>query len=97
MQYKGENGKSRQLRRLWEVKVYDGNPDAKKTKTRKETVVAWNAVDAIRMCGGVAAEPPKAVCFVTWPKGDETGPIFRIESTAGPSDEEITPTIPMKE
>lgn len=97
MQYKGANGKSRHLRRLWEVTVYDGNPDAKKPKTRKETVVAWNAVDAIRLCGGAAAKEPKAVCYVTWPNGDESGPIHRIESTAGPTDEEIKPTIPMKE
>lgn len=85
--------RKRELRRLWEVEIYDGNPDAKKPKNHIEKVVAWNAVDAIRRCGEMrVASQPKAVCFVTWPEA-EGSPIFKIESTAGPTDEEIKPSI----
>lgn len=81
--------RGRELRRLWEVKVYIGKPDAKKPKTRIEKVIAWNAVDAIRRCGEAkVAEQPVALGFVTWPetKGDQ---IFFIESTKGPTGEVV--------
>jgi hypothetical protein len=60
--------KSRELRRLWEVKVYEGDPDAKNPKIHRGTVIAFNSVEALRLCGGKAAEPPREVCFVTWPE-----------------------------
>ena len=94
MRYKGKNQPhTRELRRLWEVEIYDGDPDKKKTKIKKETVVAWNAVDAIRACGNrKLAKEPEALCYVTWP--DEDGmPIYKIKDTSGPTKEEIKPTI----
>jgi hypothetical protein len=67
MFYRGPNDReTRALRRLFVVKVYDGNPDVKKPKIRKEKVIAWNQCDAIRRCGGKVAELPEAECFVTW-------------------------------
>ena len=88
MRYKG-----RELRRLWEVTVYEGDPNAKKPKTRTETVIAFNAVEALRKCPGQAAEEPRALMFVTWPEaGNPT--IYKIEDTAGPTDEIVNPTVP---
>jgi hypothetical protein len=49
-------------------------------------VIAFNSVEALRLCGGKAAEPPREVCFVTWPETDD-GPIFQIEDTSGPLNE----------
>jgi len=95
--YKGKvKQMTQELRQLWEVQVYIGNPDAKKPKTKKETVLALNAVDAVRRCGTrKVAKPPKPLFFVTWP-AEEGGPVHRINSTAGPTDEEIKPTIKEK-
>lgn len=87
--YKGPDDRiTRALRRLWEVEIYEGDPDAKTPKTRTETVIAWNAVDAVRFCGGKAASPPVAKDFVTW---DEPPRIIR--STAGPEKATAKPTI----
>lgn len=85
--------RGRELRRLWEVKIYISKPDAKKPKTRTERVLAWNAVDAIRRCGAAkVAEQPVSLGFVTWPekKGDS---IFLIENTKGPTDEIVEFTL----
>lgn len=81
--------RGRELRRVWKVKVYTGNPDVKKPKTGVETVVAWNAVDAIRRMGAKkVAEQPTSMGYITWPekKGD---PVFFIKSTKGPTDEKV--------
>ena len=86
----------RELRRLWEIEVYDGDPNEHPdipTPTHTETLVAWNAVDANRGAGGPVAAPPKALFFVTWPPkpGD---PIYRINNTGeGPVGEPIVPSI----
>jgi hypothetical protein len=85
--------KRRELQSLFEVKIYTGNPDAKRPKTKKETVIAWNHVDAIRQCGKQkVAEQPKFLHHVTW-SDIENGPRFKIDSTAGPESQEIQPTL----
>ena len=94
MRYKGKTDlRSRELMRLFEVEVYDGDPDDSKTKTTKETIVAWNAMDAIRKCGArKLAYQPKELFHVTHP--DQEGePIYKIEDTGGPTEEEIQPSI----
>ena len=93
MRYKG-----RELRRLWEVNVYVGDADDKKRKTRTETIVAFNAVEAIRFCGGRAASEPWALHYVTWPE-DKSGvaPIHRIEDSSGPmNDIPVQPSIALR-
>lgn len=80
---------ARELRRLFEVELYTGNPDAKRPKKTKETVIAFNHVEALRICGNrKAVNLPKEVCFVTW---DE--PPRKILDTSGPTVEVIKPTI----
>jgi len=87
--------RGRELRRLWEIEVYDGDPNKKKPKTHTETVIAWNAVDAIRKCGAMkAAKQPVDLGYVMKDKGEA---ILKIEDTAGPTDEEVTPTIENQE
>jgi len=85
--------KRRELQSLFEVKIYTGNPDAKRPKTKKETVIAWNHVDAIRQFGSKkVAEMPKFIHHVTWPDVED-GPRHKITSTAGPDNQEIQPTL----
>lgn len=80
------------MRRLYQVELYDGDPDDPDTPIITETVVAWNATDAMRRCAGRAAvKEPTALHYVTWE--DDSGGLYRIESTAGPSDEEVAPSI----
>ena len=96
MRYKnpGTAAKTRELRRLWEVRVYEGDPDARIPKTKYTTVVAFNAVEAIRLCGGRAASEPVALDYVTWPEhpGD---PVLRIQDTSGPTDQVVEPIVPL--
>ncbi len=84
--------KARQLRRLWEVEIYMGDPDDPDTPTRTETVIALNGVEANRLAGGRLVKPPKALYFVSWPK--ETGqPIFRVDRPdIGPIGEPVKPS-----
>ena len=82
--------KGRELRRLWEVEVFDGPPE-EDTPSHKETVIAWNAVDANQRCGGHVKSRPVALYFVTWPEAGEKP--MRIDSTAGPTDEVVEPSI----
>lgn len=82
--------RGREMRRLWEVEVFDGEPEDD-TPTHFETVVAWNAVDAINRCAAHVAKMPEEICFVTWP--DDEDKIYRIDSTAGPSTEVIEPSV----
>lgn len=85
--------KARELRRLWELVVYVGDPDAEKPKTKKETVVAFNPVDAARRAmPRKLAVRPKELTFVTWPEPGETD-IYEIYSTAGPSNKKVKATI----
>lgn len=81
--------KARELRRLYKCKVYKTD---KKCHTREETVIAWNAVDAIRQARGELAEQPEELCFVTW-----DDPPLEIYSTAGPTDKVVTPDVPIPE
>ena len=86
---------TRELRRLWEVEVYDGDSSDPHCPTKIETVIAFNAVDAIRKCGssGVVKQPV-ALHYVTWPPLlKPTAPLLKITSTRGPTDEEVAPTI----
>ena len=87
---------SRDLRALWELVIYTGNPDAKRPKTKKETVIAINAVDAIRRAGKPVAKPPEFIDYVTWPE-IEGGPIYIIKDTSGPTDIEVKPTVKYQE
>jgi hypothetical protein len=85
--------KARELRRLWELVVYVGDPDAEKPKTKKETVVAFNPTDAVRRAAPrKLAVPAVALCFVTWPE-EADGPVYEIYSTAGPTNKKVKPTI----
>ena len=90
--------KKKYLPRLWEVEIYESNPDGEsEIPTRKETLVAWNAVDAIRRAGNRVAKQPKALHFITHPEY-EGGPIYRINSPQdGPIGDPIVPSIAVVE
>jgi len=95
----GDQEKTRILRRLWEVEVYDGDKDDPLCETRTETVVAFNHVEAIRLVPGDIAELPNPICHVTWPRmGDPDGDIYRIDNTSdGPVGDPVKPTIALPE
>lgn len=81
----GTAGPGEELRRKWEVKVYVGDKDAKKPKTKKLTVIAWNDVDVCRMLQGQdVAAPPKVLHYVY--RENDSAPWIRIDSQAGPAD-----------
>jgi hypothetical protein len=89
MIYAAKNEKSRQLRRMWELSIYDGDPDDPEVGIVKETVIAWNAVDAGRRAVGKRlALPPKFLHYVSW---DE--PPQKIFDSSGPTGEEAVPSI----
>ena len=93
MRYKGPNDlRTRELRRLWAVEIYEGNPDDPEVTIHRESIIAWNPTDAIRRCGERVATQPESLGFITW--DDE--PLF-IESTKGPTDRVAEPTIEVKE
>ena len=93
MRYKGPNDiRTRELRRLWSVEIYEGDPDDPDSTTRMESVIAWNQPDAIRRCGERVAVQPESLGFITW---DEE-PLF-IETTKGPTDRVVEPTIAVKD
>lgn len=90
MYYRGPNDReTRALRRLFVVKCYDGDPDAKKPKIIEEKVIAWNACDAIRRCGRRVVEQPVAECWVTW----DDKPLKIVDPKKGPLEEEAIPTV----
>lgn len=92
--------RSRSLRRLWKVLVFEADPHTKTgkekknlPKVREETVVAWNQTDATRMCRFVV-EPPTPIGYVTWPRPGEDWVYFISDSTEGPDEsEKIKPTV----
>lgn len=93
--------RTRALRKLWRVKVFESNPHTKSgrvkkklPKIREETVIAWNIVDANRKVAGDLVEQPEMIGFVTWPRQGEDH-VYLIENTTeGPiEDEEIKPTV----
>lgn len=89
--------RQRELRRLWRVEVYDGDPEGDGVTTHIETVIAFNAVAANRKAGGPIAKEPVALHYVTWPE-EENGPVFRVNSTKeGPVGDPIEPTIACSE
>jgi hypothetical protein len=82
--------KQRHLNRLWEVEII--NEDDPAEPPRKETLIAWNAVGAIRNTGKPVARQPAALFFVTYP--DAEGNIYRIDSPReGPTGDPVTPSI----
>lgn len=88
--------RNRELRRLYEVEVYTGDPEANPVWVKKKTCVAFNQTQAIRVAGGKVANQPKFICFVTWPEkhGD---PLLEIKDTGGPTTHRIEPTIPVSD
>lgn len=85
--------KNRELRRLWEVDVYEGDPDDEDVALRTETLIAFNQVEAVRRAGGPVASLPRQICFVSW--GEKEGdPIYRVDSPKeGPAGDPIEPSI----
>lgn len=97
MRYKGPGDRrSRSLRREFAIEVYDGDwENDPNCPIVIETVVAFNAVDALRKCGGRrASRQPVALWFVTYPN-DLEPKSFRIFNTEGPTDIEVNPSIAM--
>ena len=86
--------KTRMLRRLWQVEVYDGDKDDADCPVIKETVIAWNQVDATRKSPGELAKLPESLGWVTWPRQGE-GHVYLIENTTdGPiEEEEVIPSV----
>lgn len=82
--------KRKNLQRLWEVLVYTGDRNEKNAKTKKETVIAWNAVDVARKIGDRIAEPPVELGHVFL---DETNQYRMIEDTSGPTNKVAKPSI----
>lgn len=87
--------KTRMLRRLWCVLVYDGDPDDPDTEIREETVIAWNAIDANRKVAGQLAERPEDLGWVTWPRTEEDLHVYLINNpTDGPlPDKPVNPSV----
>ena len=88
MRYKG-----RDLRRLFEIDVYVGDPNAETPETRTVTSLGVNAQDAIRRLGrNKPATYPKALHYVTWPEpGHPATEIYQIDDTAGPTGDILKP------
>ena len=86
------------LRRLWKVKVFDGEPH-EDTPIIEHTIVAMNEMDAHRRAGGDLAERPEFLHYVTWaPLDDPGGNIYRIDNTReGPYGDPIEPTVALPE
>jgi hypothetical protein len=106
MMYKDINNpnpstRTRVLRRIWKVTVYEEEPNSKKTgkakknvKTREETVIAWNQVDANRKAPGKLAVPAEPIGFVTWPRDGESHVYMIDNPTDGPiEDEPVQPSV----
>lgn len=92
---KDPRNSTRMLRRLWECTVFKGDPDATKPKTKKETVIAWNEVDAIRKFGGSRlAKQPENIGWVTWPREQEDYVYFIQNPTEGPDEKKkVRPSV----
>lgn len=90
MFYRGPNDRiTRALRRLFVVKCYKGNPDAKKPKYENVKVIAWNACDASRRVARPVAEIPEPECWVTW----DDIPLKIHSAKLGPTDEKADPDV----
>ncbi len=84
------NNRTRALRRMWNVLVYKGDPEEGKTK--KESIVSWNQVDATRRAGPIS-ELPSLVGFVTWPHKDQPDIFFINSPREGPTNKKAKPSI----
>jgi hypothetical protein len=85
--------RNEELKRLWKVTLYDGDPDDPDTPTVEETVIAWNQVDAINKClGRKAAKMPEMICHV-YANANNPSIFYRIDGTSGPSEEIVNPSI----
>lgn len=104
MQYKNLDSldpqeKTRILRRLWKVQLFDG-PAEDGTPIIEETIVAMSEMEVHRLTGSrELAHRPESLHYVTWPHLDDPGgPIYRIDNTTdGPYGEPIQPSIPLPE
>jgi hypothetical protein len=79
---------------MWEVNVYKDpeQRDAKKPKTEKLTVIAWNDVDVARKVGDRVAKPPKPLGHV-W-EDPATGEFHFIDNpTDGPTNKKAKPSV----
>lgn len=76
--------KRRNLQQLWEVVVYkrDTDRNAKRPKTEKLKVIAWNEPDIARKVGDRLAKPPESLGHV-WQ--NPNGEYELIEDTSGPT------------
>jgi len=81
--------KRRNLQQLWEVICYTGDRNAKKPKTEKITVIAWNDVDISRKVGDRLAQMPKPLGHV-W-QDPSTDEYHLIEDTGAPPGKKVTP------
>ena len=83
--------KRRNLQQLWEVLCYIGNRDAKKPKTEKLTVIAWNDVDVARKVGDRVVEMPKSLGHV-W-QDPHTDEYHIIENTGASPGKKAKPSV----
>lgn len=75
--------KRRNLQQLWEVTIYTGDRNAKKPKTEKMKVIAWNEPDIARKVGDKLAKPAESLGHVWFDK--DIKEYVMIEDTSGPT------------
>lgn len=79
--------KRRNLQQLWEVTVFSGDVEkakrAKKPKTEKLMVIAWNEPDIARKVGDRMALPAVSLGHVWFDSAKKE--YFIIEDTSGPT------------
>lgn len=86
----------RELRRLYEIELFNGDREDPNVTTRTERVIAWNEVDAIRRAAVPVASMPVRLGHVTWPDSEDD-PIYMIHNTRGPTDVVADPTIALND
>ena len=92
------HARTRELRRLWLVKVFDGDHTDPDCPIVEHKVIAWNAVDANNQFTEELVCEPEALGFVTWPRvGDSKEEIFLIENTRGPTDVKAVPSVDIRD
>jgi len=84
--------KRRNLMQLWECVCYKQGTDrnAKKPKTEKLTVIAWNEPDIARKVGDRLAKPAVSLGHV-WQ--NKAGEYEMIEDTSGPTGKIAKPSV----
>ena len=91
--------RTRELRRLYLVKVFDGDPNDPDTPIREEQVIAWNAVDANNQFSEDLVCEPEDLGYVTWPReGHDKDDIFFIDNPKdGATDRRPFPTVEIRD